>query len=374
MTPGSGPRVVVVGSGVAGAATAFALARGGAAVTVLEAQEAGTATAAGAGIVQPWASSAEGPFYELYAAGAAFCPRAVELLRDSGVGDVGYEVCGSLVVDADPGALDAVEARVRERTAGAAVAGTVSRLSPAEATALFPPLAPGLAAVHVSGGARVDGRRLRSGLLEAAQRHGAEVRKAAARVLPGERPVLLAADDRLDADAVVVAAGAWTDRLLAGPGRPAGIEPQRGQLVHLGVAPGTDTGAWPSVLPAGPSYLVPFPGGRVVAGATRETGSGFDPRVTADGLRAVLADALAVAPGLAAATVLETRVGLRPLPRGGLPVLGPLPGLPGWFVATGFGAGGLTMGPLAGHLVAQLVFSGRSDLDLTPFAPHHPNP
>ena len=49
MTSGSGPRVVVVGSGVAGAATAFALARAGAAVTVLEAGEAGPATAAGAG-------------------------------------------------------------------------------------------------------------------------------------------------------------------------------------------------------------------------------------------------------------------------------------------------------------------------------------
>src|SRR5689334_9393970 len=99
MTRVPGPRVVVVGAGVAGAATAYALARTGAAVVVLDAGETGTATAAGAGIVQPWASSAQGSFYELYAAGAAFYPRAVELLRDTGIADVGYEVCGSLVVD-----------------------------------------------------------------------------------------------------------------------------------------------------------------------------------------------------------------------------------------------------------------------------------
>src|SRR3954454_7283961 len=74
MTRRTGPRVVVVGSGVAGAATAFALARSGAAVTVLESGETGTATAAGAGIVQPWTSSAEGPFYELYAAGRGLLP------------------------------------------------------------------------------------------------------------------------------------------------------------------------------------------------------------------------------------------------------------------------------------------------------------
>ena len=365
------PRVTVVGSGVAGAAAAFALARAGAAVTVLESGEPGPATAAGAGIVAPWASSVEGPFYELYAAGAAYYPRLVELLRDSGVDDVGYEVCGSLVVDADPGALDAVEARVRTRTAGVAVAGTVSRLSPAEATGLFPPLAPDLGAVHVSGGARVDGRRLRAGLLAAARRHGAEVGTAPARVVPDDRPALLAGGERVASDAVVVAAGAWTDPLLADAGLRVGIEPQRGQLAHLGVAD-VDTEAWPSVLPAGPSYLVPFAGGRVVAGATRETGSGFDARITADGLRTVLADALAVAPGLAAASVLETRVGLRPLPRSGHPVLGPLADAPGWFVASGLGAGGLTMGPLVGHLVAQLVLTGAADLDLSPFAPHHP--
>ena len=372
MTPGSGPRVAVVGSGVAGAATAFALARAGAAVTVLESGEAGAATAAGAGIVQPWASSAEGPSYELYAAGAAHYPRAVELLRDSGIDDVGYEVCGSLVVDADSAALDAVEARLRERTAGVAVAGTISRLSPAEAVGLFPPLAGGLGAVHVSGGARVDGRRLRSGLLAGARRHGADIRAAAAaRVVVGDRPTLLAGDERIDADAVVVAAGAWTDRLLAGIGPALGVEPQRGQLVHLGLT-GVDTARWPSVLPPGPSYLVPFAGGRVVAGATRETGSGFDARITADGLRSVLADALAVAPGLATTSVLETRVGLRPLPRSGRPVLGPLPDVPGWFVVSGLGAGGLTMGPVAGHLIAQLVLTGRPDLDLSAFAPDHP--
>ncbi len=50
----------------------------------------------------------------------------------------------------------------------------------------------------------------------------------------------------------------------------------------------------------------------MVAGATRETGSGFDVRVTPGGLAEILANALSVAPGLAAGTLLETRVGLRP--------------------------------------------------------------
>ncbi len=76
-------------------------------------------------------------------------------------------------------------------------------------------------------------------------------------------------------------------------------------------------------------YLVAWPGGRVAVGATRETGSGFDPRSTAAGVREVLDEALRLAPGLAAATLLEVRVGLRPLAADGLPILGPVPGCAG---------------------------------------------
>lgn len=83
-------RVVVVGSGVAGAATAFALAGGGAEVVVVDSVLNGQATAAGAGIVQPWSTSADGPSYDLYAAGAAYYPTLIERLADAGVPDIGY--------------------------------------------------------------------------------------------------------------------------------------------------------------------------------------------------------------------------------------------------------------------------------------------
>lgn len=365
----SAPRVVVIGSGVAGASTAYALARAGAAVTVVENGSPGQATAAGAGILQPWSSSVTGPVYDLYAGGAEYYPAFVDLLAADGVTDVGYAGNGSLVVDADPGRLDEVEARLRSRTVHVPAAGTISRLSAAEARALFPPLAPGLGAVHVAGGARVDGRLLDAGLLEAARRHGARVRHGEARLRPGPDggPRVDVDGDPLAADAVVVAAGAWTTRLLGAVGCPVAVEPQRGQISHLSLD-GVATGSWPSVLPLGGHYLVAFDAGRIVVGATRETGSGFGPRITASGALEVLTNALAVAPGLAAATVLETRVGLRPLTATGAPFVGAVPGHPGLFVNAGFGAAGLTMGPVAGAALAQLVLTGSSDLDLTPFA------
>ncbi len=136
------------------------------------------------------------------------------------------------------------------------------------------------------------------------------------------------------------------------------------------MASGEDTASWPVVSPLGGShYLLAFPDARVVVGATRETGAGFDHRVTAAGQLEVLEQALAVAPGLRDATLLETRVGFRPATPDGRPVLGALPGHPHVVLATGFGPGGLTLAPFAGSLVADVVLGGTPQVDLTPYRP-----
>ena len=347
------PRVVVVGDGVAGAATAFALARRGAAVTIVDAGLVGRATDAGAGIVQPWSTSSGGAFYELYSAAADYYPELIERLAEAGVHEIGYRRSGALVVNRDPAVIDDVEQRVRERAAASRTAGDVRRVDPAAARELFPPLADGMHGLHIAGGARVDGRALRTGLLDAAAALGAMHVEARAE-LTGDGAVTVDGVP-LAADAVVIAAGAWTDRVLHPLGVRTRVEPQRGQLVHLRVD--ADTRSWPSVHPVAPHYLVAFDAGRIVAGATRETGSGFDARVTAAGERQVLDDALAIAPGLAGASVIETRVGLRPLPEGDLPTVGPVEGRPGIYVNAGFGAGGLTMGPLVGDLLAERIIA-----------------
>jgi D-amino-acid dehydrogenase len=360
-------KVAVVGSGVAGTSTAFALAAAGVNVTVIDSERDGRASAAGAGIIQPWSSGATGPFYDLYAAGAAYYPRVSELLAAAGVADVGYRRSGSIVVDSDPGQLADIEKRLRERTMDVPLAGEIERLDATQARELFPPLAPELAALLVPGGARVDGRRLCAGLLQAAQRHGARVVEAVARLeLDGGTPQLHSGADRVAADAIVIAAGAWSNHLIEPLGVQVPVEPQRGQITHLQLRD-TETKDWPSVLPPASHYLVTFDGGRIAVGATRETGSGFDPRVTAAGQCQVLADALRVAPGLADATVLETRVGLRPLAE--IPVIGALDEYPNVYLNTGFGAAGLTMGPLVGHLLAQLILGDQPDVDLAGFAP-----
>jgi D-amino-acid dehydrogenase len=376
-------RLIVVGSGIVGAACAYAASGLGAEVTLIDAAEPGQATAAGAGIICPWTASVEDPhWYGFACAAARYYPSLITALAELGEGDVSYRQVGALLVagpqqDGQPerARLEQAEQRLNDRRAAAPEIGDVRLLTGVEARDLFPPLRPGQAAVHIAGAARVDGRRLAASLVRAASRQGATTRTGTARLAfraghgsHGDRLTGVTVDgDLIEADAVVAAAGAWTARLLEPTGMTVRVAPQRGQIAHIGVGP-TDTSRWPVILPSATGhYLLAFDDSRVVAGATREAGSGFDPRVTAAGLAEVLANALAVAPGLGAGTHLETRVGLRPVGPDVRPLLGPAGD--GLVVATGLGASGLTMGPYAGTVAARVALGLPLDIDLAPFNP-----
>ncbi len=364
-------RAIVIGAGVLGASAAFHLARDGAEVTVIDQARDGRATAAGAGIICPWLSGADDPeFYRLYAAGACYYTELVPALEEQGESDLGFRRAGALAVSADPMELDAIERLLRRRRAETPEMGEVGRLAPRQARGLFPPLRADLAAVHIAGAARVDGRRLAAALLRAAQRNGATVRVGQADLVAAGNRVTGArlGEESIAADVVVVAAGAWAPALLQPFGLELPIRPQRGQIVHLHL-PGQQTQAWPIILPPGDHYLLAFDGSRVVAGATRETGAGFDYRVTAAGQAEVLVEALRVAPGLGEATVMETRVGFRPMGPDLRPMLGRGRVVDRLVIGNGLGAAGLTIGPFAGRLLAELALDRQPGLDLAAFDP-----
>ena len=76
-----------------------------------------------------------------------------------------------------------------------------------------------------------------------------------------------------------------------------------------------------------------------------------------------------MAPGLGPATLIETRIGFRPMRPGGRPLLGTVPGWDHLVVGNGLGPSGLTMGPYAGKLLATLALGEAPELDLAPHAP-----
>jgi D-amino-acid dehydrogenase len=371
-------RLIVVGSGVVGASCALVAAGLGAEVVLVDAAWPGQATAAGAGIVCPWTSSpSDDPvWYAFGCAAARYYPRLVGELAGLGERDVGYRQVGALVLADTPERQSGIAAQLLARRADAPEIGEVATLAGAEARELFPPLRPDFAAVSIAGACRVDGRRLAAALGRAAASRGAVTRTGQAALVcrPGRAAGIRVDGQVIEGDAVVVAAGAWTRPLLEPAGVTVPVAPQRGQIAHISLAP-ADTSRWPVILPgASGHYLLAFDDARVVAGATRETGSGFDYRVTPGGLAEVLGEALSVAPGLAAGTYLETRVGFRPVSPDLRPLLGPVPGLDRLVVATGLGATGLTMGPYAGAIAARVALGEPPGTDLTPFSPVRPGP
>jgi D-amino-acid dehydrogenase len=361
----------VIGGGVVGASAAYHLARARVRTLLVDRADGGRATDAGAGILSTATNTADPDPVERFEARAAeYYPVLIEQLREDGGGATGYGVCGSLTVAVDDDELahfDQVRSGVRRWRA--AKDHGFAEIRPDAARALFPPLAEVKGAIYCDRGPRVDGRLLAAALLRAATQRGLEVRNAAVEELILERGAVAGirvAGQRLVCGHAVLAGGAWSKELGRHLGLDIPVEPQRGQIVHLGL-PGIDTGAWPIVLAFRGHYMVPWEDGRVAVGATRETGSGFHPHTTAAGVLQVLAEALRVAPGLASAEIREIRVGLRPASRDGLPILGPVPDIANLQLATGHGSIGLQLGPYSGKIVAGMIADGTAETDIGPF-------
>ena len=358
-------RAIVVGGGVVGLATARALAGERVAVTVLESgagsREASWAAAGilGAGsealpdALLPWALEA-----------LAGWPDAARALRgESGV-DVHLRTEGTLLValgDDDLPALDARAARLGAH--GLRCTG----LSRDEALAREPALTPEtVAALHVPE-ARVDNRRLWDALARAATARGATLRtgETVEGLLDrgGRVAGVRAAGRDLEADVVVVAAGAWSDALARTAGVALPMTPVKGVLARVDVREGAPT----HVVKRGMPYAVPREGFGVVVGTTSED-AGFDRAVSPAATAQVVAAAARLVPALASARVLDAWTGFRPRLADGLPAIGAVPGRPGLFLATGHHRNGILLCLATADLLADAVL-GRPNARLASFSP-----
>ncbi|MBB6454922.1 D-amino-acid dehydrogenase [Salirhabdus euzebyi] len=359
-------KVIVIGGGILGASTAYHLAKAGEDVTIVDRFDKGQATDAAAGIVCPWLSQRRNKaWYELVKGGAKYYPTLIKQLEADGEMDTGYKQVGAICLHTEKDKLEKMAERARKRRKDAPEIGDIMILSPEETKKLFPPLAEEYGSVFVSGGARVNGRKVRNALLNGARKNGATFIKGDAKLIHNGYKIngVQVKEERLRADQVIDTGGAWSKQLYEPLDLFFPVSPQKAQIVHLEVF-NKSTGNWPVVMPPNNQYILSFEDDRVVVGATHEDDVGFDHRVTAGGINEILEKAMGVAPGLSESTLLETRVGFRPFTPGFLPIFGPLPGYEGIFVANGLGASGLTSGPYLGAELTKLVLGRETELTL----------
>jgi glycine oxidase len=113
---------------------------------------------------------------------------------------------------------------------------------------------------------------------------------------------------------------------------------------------------------------VPRRDGRLLAGSTTER-VGFDKRVTDEGLHAIKAMAIEIAPALAQLTPVDSWAGFRPRATDDLPVLGPCEEIAGLFYATGHYRNGILLAPITAELIAAALVDGAMPSMLAAFSP-----
>jgi D-amino-acid dehydrogenase len=366
---------IVVGGGVVGMATAYHLVYAGAKMLLIDRTDRGRATDAGAGILSPETNSRDPEsWFDFAVEAVGYYPSLIAHLEADQAGETGYAQCGQLIVAVSEDEYAAFERAkqlvfARQQRRGRPSADDLHEVSADKAKELFPALTTVYGAIYHRCAARVDGRLLNRALQQAAERRGLTVMQASVDHLALQNHAVtgvIVNGETIEAGKVAIAGGAWSQAFGDQLGVEIPVAPQRGQIIHLGLAT-TDTGSWPVISAFRGHYMVPWPDHRVVVGATRETESGFQPHATADGVREVLSEALRVAPGLASAEIRDIRVGLRPYSADTMPVLGDIPGVRNIFLATGHGPTGLTLGPFSGKVVADMMLGQEPSADVRAF-------
>ena len=187
---------------------------------------------------------------------------------------------------------------------------------------------------------------------------GAELRDGAAvrelRVSGSRRCEVILEHEAIAPDEVVLAAGAWTGRLAATAG------------LHLPIMAGKGYGftvAQPPVSPRYPAILVdgrvavtPMRDGLRFVG-TMELGPPSPPIPNEARLRGMRSAIASAYPAFRGFDFAGARVwtGLRPCPPDGMPYLGRSRCLKNVVFATGHGMMGMSLGPISGEIVAQVV-------------------
>ncbi|WP_198369291.1 NAD(P)/FAD-dependent oxidoreductase [Roseomonas rosulenta] len=215
-------------------------------------------------------------------------------------------------------------------------------------------------------GSCVNPARLAEVVANGVRRMGGEIREAEVRAITTEgRRVTGVVTDAGDvaADRVVLAAGAWSARLLAPLGIKVPLETQRGYHVMLPEA-GVRVGRVLS--PADRKvFISPMEEGLRVAGSVEFAGLDAPPNEARAQL--LLGDLRAVFPQ-ARIESATTWMGHRPCLPDSLPVMGPVKAWDGLWCAFGHGHLGLTGSAPTGALVACAMAGERPNFDFTPFA------
>jgi sarcosine oxidase subunit beta len=256
-----------------------------------------------------------------------------------------------------------LQARVeRERAAGL----DVTLVGPSEVDGLAPAVGPAILAAAFS---RQDGQAnppmTTRAFAAAAQRHGATYatgsRVEQLVVENGQVTGIIVTGQQILADWVVVAAGAWSTRLVSPVGLDLPVVPRAPQMLLT-------TAARPALRPTlsatGRSLsLKQLPGGEFFIGGgwpsdVIEASDNLTCRVRDESVRGSWGVATTMVPAVGEQRILRSWCGVEAQCIDGVPLIGEVPGLRGLYLALGFSGHGFQLSPAVGRVVAHALSGG----------------
>ncbi len=166
----------------------------------------------------------------------------------------------------------------------------------------------------------------------------------------------------IEADNVVITAGAWSGGLLEPLGITLPVEPVRGQMILFKAKPGIVN----RVVLCDGKYIIPRRDGRVLAGSTLEY-VGFDKQTTEQAKQQLADVAIDMCPALADAQIEHHWAGLRPASPEGIPFIGAVPEVDNLFVNAGHFRNGLVLAPASVRLMTALMLGQKTPIDPEPY-------
>ncbi len=364
------PSVAIVGGGVIGLGIGWRLAQAGCPVEIFERGEAGKgASWAAAGMLAAGVETEPGELalHALNRASQLAWPDFAAELEAATGQSVELRQEGTLMVALNRD--DAAQLRYTydfQRAQGIALEWLSGAQARQREAFLHPNLA---AAVFCAGDHQVENRKLVRALRTAFLAAGGKLREhravTAIEVADAKVTGLRLDAERVAADIVVLAAGAWSGEIAGLPAlaRPP-VRPIKGQMLSLRMDPARPLlrhVVWtPRV------YLVPRSDGRLIVGATSEE-RGFDANLTAGGVFSLLEGAWRALPGVEELPIDELWVGFRPGSRDDAPVLGS-GDVEGLVYATGHHRNGILLTPVTARSVADYILTGEMAALCRPFA------
>ncbi len=371
--------VVIAGGGVIGASVAFHLTRLGLRPVVCERGDLAAGSSGACDGLVFLQSKRPGLHLRL----ALESQRRIEALRAALPFGFEYERRGGLVVICD----EAEHAAMRQYVCAQRDSGLdVCLVDGREARRLEPALGPEVQAAACSPlDGQVNPMRLTLALAAGARLAGARI-MTGTEVTGLERQAgavcaVSTSRGEIRTRTLILAAGADTPRLAALAGLDLPIRPRRGQLLVTEplrpVLGRCLISAHYIAVKYDPSLasregrsvsMEQTARGNLLLGSTREF-VGYDRATTVDGMQSIAAGCRRLVPALEGVRVIRAFAGLRPWTPDGLPLLGPVPGVPGLVIAAGHEGDGIALSAVTGALIAEQIASGRPHIDLEAFSP-----